>query len=105
MLMSLPYLAYVGVGLHFLLTASVPSWRGNDPRRWTLYNFVIFVPTVFDSFLAQFGSIQHGLTKRRSTADPTLDEKSAVRIYYVFAAAFLVLGVGGLVLILSRSIG
>jgi hypothetical protein len=103
--MCLPYLAFVGFGLNFLLTASVRSWRGNDREHWTLYNFVISLPTVFDSFLGQLGFIRPGLIKHKPTADSNFDEKSAIRIYYAFAATFLFLGVVGLVLILSRSIG
>ena len=103
MLMCLPYLALVGFGLNFLLTASVSSWRGNDRRHWTLYNFVIFLPTVLDSFLGQFGLISPGLVKRNPTAESILAEKSDVWTYYVFAATFLFLGVGGLVLIVYRS--
>jgi hypothetical protein len=104
-LMCLPYFAFVGFGLNFLLTASVRSWRGNDREQWTLYNLVIFLPIVFDSFLGQLGFIRPGFIKHKPTADSNLDEKSAVRIYYVFAATFLFLGVVGLLLILSRSIG
>jgi hypothetical protein len=104
-LMYLPYLAFIGFGLNFLLAASVRSWRGNEREHWTLYNFVISLPTVFDSFLGQVGFIRPGLIKHKPTSDSNLDEKSAIRIYYVFAATFLFLGVLGLVLILSRSIG
>ena len=105
MLMCLPYLAFVGFGLNFLLTASVPSWRGKDRGHWTLYNFVVSLQTVLDSFLGQLGFIRPGLIKHRPIDDSNLDEKSAIRIYYVFAATFLFLGVGGLMLILSQSIG
>ena len=104
MLMCLPYLAFVGFGLNFLLTASVSSWRGNDPRHWTLYNFVISLQTALDSFLGQLGFINPGLMKRKPIAESNLDEKSAISLYYVFAATFLSLGVGGLVLILYRTI-
>jgi hypothetical protein len=104
-LMCLPYLAFVGFGLNFLLTASVRSWRGKYREHWTLYNFVISLPPVFDSFLGQVGFIRPGLIKHKPTADSNFDEKSAIRIYYVFAATFLFLGVVGLVSILSRNIG
>ena len=100
----LPYLAFVGFGLNFLLTASVPSWRGNDRGHWTLYNFVISLQTALDSFLGQLGFINPGLIKRKPIAESNLDEKSAILIYYVFAGTFLFLGVSGLVLILYRGI-
>ena len=103
--MCLPYLAFVGLGLNFLLTASVRSWRGNDRAHWTLYNFVISLPTVFDSFLGQLGFIRPGLIKHKPIAHSNLDEESAIGIYYVFAATFLFLGVLGIVLMLSRNIG
>ena len=100
----LPYLAFVGFGLNFLLAASISSWRGNDRKHWTLYNFVVFLPTAFDAFLGQLGFINSGLVKRKPIPESNLDEKSAIRIYYVFAATFLFLGIGGLILIVHRSI-
>lgn len=103
-LMCLAYLAFVGFGLNFLLTALFPSSRNNDWRRRKLYSLVNFLPGVFDSFLEQFGFVKLGIVKRRPNTGDLFDEKSAVTLYYIFAATFLLLGIGGLALMVLRSV-
>ena len=104
MLTCLPYLAFVGFGLHCLLTALIPSARKNDWRHWKLYVLVSFLPGFFDSFLERFGFVSFGLTKHRPTTVADFDEKAARSLYYVFATTFLLLGLGGLALVVYSRI-
>ena len=55
--------------------------------------------------MEHFGFVNFGMVKRRPTAGSGFDEKSAIFVYYVFAATFLLLGIGGLALIVYRTIG
>jgi hypothetical protein len=102
--MCLPYLAFVGFGLHCLLTALIPSSSKKDWRHWKLYVLVNFLPGFFDSFLERFGFVSFGLTRHRLTPVADFNEKAAISLYYVFATTFLLLGIGGLALIVYRSI-
>jgi len=104
LLMCLAYLAFMGFGLNFLLTALFPSSRKKDWRHRKLYRIVNFLPGVLDSFLEQFGFVNFGIVKRRPNTGDLFDEKSAVTLYYIFAATFLLLGIGGLALIVLRSV-
>jgi hypothetical protein len=102
MLSCLPYLAFVGFGLNFLLSAVSPSWRGKDQQQWKLYNLVNFLPAFLESFLGQIGFSRSGFI--RPTPIARIDsEKSAIALYFVFAATFLFLGIGGLVMVVYNS--
>jgi hypothetical protein len=99
----LPWLGFVGFGVYFLLTAAVPSWREKDWKRWAFYGYHYFnqiPPLNPNSWL-----LQPGFAKlRKPMARGDFDEKSAILLYWVFAALFLLIGIGGLVLIVYRSI-
>ena len=97
------YLAFLGFGFNFLLTALFPPWRGKDRAKWKLFNLVNFLPAFLDSFLGQLGFAKLGLVKRGPATTRDFEERSAVLLYYVFAAIFLFLGTGGLVLIVYGS--
>jgi len=104
MLSCLPYLAFVGFGLNFLFNALSPSWRGKDQQQWKLYNLVTFVPAFLESLLEQIGFSRSGFIRHTRVAGIDSQEKSAIALYLVFAATFLFLGIGGLALIVYRSI-
>ena len=103
MLMCVTYLAFVGTGINFLLTALFPAWRGNDPGRWKLFNLINLLPDLLDSFVGQLRFARFGLIKRKPSTTRDFDERSAVILYYVFAAVFLFLGISGLVLVVYQS--
>src|SRR5262249_51317779 len=94
-----PWLAFVGFGLSFLLTALVPPSRDRNWNLWNLYLLGDFQPTFLAPFFEQLRFI-----KRKPIAEEYLDEESAVRLTYIVAAIFLFSGIGGLVLIVHRSI-
>jgi hypothetical protein len=97
----LPCLAFVGLGLYFLLTALVPSGREKDWRHWKFYGLgESNRPTNPNSWLVQLGFVK----LRKPVAEGDFDEKSAVLLYYVFAALFLFIGIGGLILITYLSV-
>ena len=101
MIDCLPWLALIGFGLNFLLTALVPSWRENGWNRsafygWNYFNHPPLGPNPW---------LQLGFAKRPKPIDQRdFDEKSALLLYWVLAALFLVIGIGGLVLIVHRNI-
>ena len=99
MLMCLLYLAFVGLGLNCLLTALSSRWRGEKREQWRLYNFINFFPHFLDSFFGRLGIVRSGFIRPRPFARIDFDEKSAKAVYYVFAATFLILGIGGLVML------
>jgi len=99
MVECLPWLALVGLGLYFLLTALVPSWRDKNWKHWAFYGYGNFNQNP-NSWLVQLGFAK----PPKPVAQGDFDEKSAVLLYWVLAALFLLMGTGGLVLIVYRSI-
>lgn len=99
----LPFLVFVGFGLYFLLTALFPSWREKNWKHWQFYGIRygnITQRTYLNSLLEG-----PGFTKRRKPiAEGDFDDNSALLLYYVLGAIFLVLGIGGLALIVYRNI-
>jgi len=81
----LPWLGFVGFGLYFLLTDKYVNRNASfNPNSWL---------------------VQLGFAKPpKPVAQGDFDEKSAVLLYWVLAALFLLMGTGGLVLIVYRSI-
>jgi hypothetical protein len=98
----LPFLAFVGFGIYFLLTALVPSWREQNWKHWASYNEYVDPNSSLNpsSWLRQLGFAK----PRKPIAEGECDEKSALLLYYVLAALFLFIGIGGLILIVYRSI-
>ena len=98
----LPFLALVGCGVYFLLTALVPSWRQQNWKRWAIDDEYVDPDSSLkiNSWLRQLGFAK----PRERIAEGDLDDKSALSLYYVLAALFLFIGIGGLVLIVYRSI-
>lgn len=103
LLECLPWLAIVGFGFYFLLTALFPSSHEKEGKHWAFSGYRFFnqnPPLNPNSWLAQLGFA--GPPKPFAQGD--FDEKSAVLLYWVLAALFLLMGIGGLVLIVYRSI-
>jgi len=81
----LPWLGFVGFGLYFLLTDKYVNRNASfNPNSW----------------LRQLGFAK----PRKLIAEGDFDEKSALLLYYALATFFLFIGIGGLILILYRSI-
>jgi hypothetical protein len=99
----LPWLGFVGFGIYFLLTAGVPAWREKNWEHRAFSGHRYFnqnSPLNPNAWL-----LQPGFAKpRKPMAHGDFDEKSAVLLYWALAALFLLLGIGGLVLIVYRSI-
>jgi len=95
MIECVPCLAFVGFGLNCLLTALVPSWREKNWRPWQHFGF-----GNPNAWLVQPGFAR----PRKPKAERDFDEKSAVLLYYLLAAFFLLFGISGLVAIVYHSV-
>lgn len=101
MLECLPWLGFVGAGLYCLLTALVPAWRDQNWNRLRFHGFAHFNHASNPNpWLVQLGLDW----QRKPAFKADFDEKSAVFVYYALAAFFLLIGIGGLILIVYRSI-
>ena len=98
----LPFLAFVGFGLYFLLTALVPSWREQNWKHWASYDKYVDPNASLDlnSWLRQLGFAK----PLKPVTQGDFDEKSALLLYWVLAAVFLSMGIGGLILIVYLSV-
>src|SRR5262249_54173034 len=92
----LPFFFFTGIGLYCLLTAMVPSWREKNWRHWTIYqpgNGLIN---------PNWWLVQMGFSKPSGEGD--FNERTALLVYYGFAAVFSFIGIGGIILTVYRSI-
>jgi len=100
----LPLFAFVGFGLYFLLTAMVPTWREKGWKHWKAYGWnppmISNRPMNANSWLVQLGFAK----PTKPIAEGDFDEKSALLFYYALGTVFLIIGIGGLALIVCRSI-
>jgi len=99
----LPFLAFVGFGLYLLLTALFPSWREKNWKHWKFYgiqygNFT--QSTYLNSLLQGLGFAK----QRKPVSEGDFDDKTALLLYYILGAIFLILGIGGLALIVYHNI-
>src|SRR5438270_5907377 len=98
----LPFLAFVGYGVYCLLTALLPSWREQNWKHWASYDEYVDPDSSLNinPWVRQLGFAK----LRKPIAEGDLEEKSAVSLYYLLAALFLLIGIGGLILIVHLSI-
>jgi hypothetical protein len=99
----LPWLGFLGFGLCFLLTALFPSCREKNWEHWAFNGYRHFnqsPPSNPNLWPFQLGFA----LPRKPITQRDFDEKSAVLLYWALAALFLLIGIGGLVLIVYRSI-
>jgi hypothetical protein len=94
----LPCLGFVGFGFYFLLTAFVPAWREKGWSHWKLYNG--YQPRTSKSWLMQLGFAKPA----KPIAEGDFDEKSGVLFYSAIGVLFLIIGIGGIVVIVYRTI-
>jgi hypothetical protein len=97
------WLGFVGLGLYFLLTALVPAWREKGWNHWAFSGYRYFnqnPPLDQNSWLVELGFAK----PPKPIAEGDFDEGSAVLLYWTLAALFLLIGIGGLVLVVYRSI-
>ena len=98
LLECVPFLGFVGFGLYFLLTALVPAWRERGWTHWKLFG--TDEPVRENSWLVQLGFAK----PTKPIAEGDFNEKSAILLYGILAALFISIGMGGLFVIVYRSI-
>ncbi|HEX9255664.1 MAG TPA: hypothetical protein VF938_08955 [Candidatus Angelobacter sp.] len=92
----LPCFVLVGMGLYFLLTALVPSWREEGWKHWKIYSGSYNSP---NSWLVSLGFAKASKPIKEG------DEKTAIRLYCVFGSLLMLIGIGAIVWIAYLSPG
>jgi hypothetical protein len=95
-----PGFAFAGFGLHFLLTALVPSWRGKEWRHWKYFGPAnADFPYNDNSWLVQLGFVK--LPKPDKEGDWDVD--TAVRIYLALGVLFSLIGIAEIIIVVQRT--
>jgi hypothetical protein len=95
-----PGLAFAGFGLHFLLTALVPSWREKGWRHWRYFGPANPGSSYNDnSWLVQLGFVR----RLMPDAEGDWDVDTAVRIYLALGVLFSLIGIAEIIIAVQRA--
>ncbi len=86
----LPCLVFVGIGLNFLLTAMVPSWREKGWNHWKYYGDA-------EGDNSRAWLVQLGFVKlRKPLAEGDFEPQKAIWLYSAIGGLFTLIGLGGI---------
>ena len=100
LLKCFPFFVFLGIGVHLLMTALVPSWREKGWNHWKVFEGYDGNNYNEKSWLVQLGFVQ--LPKPIAEGDFKL--RTAVRLYFVAGVIFTLIGIVGTVMIVLQSI-